>query len=49
MIVRWLAIFCSTLFKNANGLRDIWIDTIAIVIYVELIVIGTRVKDKMPI
>ena len=49
MIARWLVIFGSTLFKNANGLRDILIDTIAIIIYVVLIILGTRVKDKISV
>ncbi len=46
MVVRWLIIFGSTLFKNINELNGIITDTIAIIIYVGLIIFGTRVKEK---
>jgi hypothetical protein len=49
MIARWLVIFCSTLLKNPNGIKGILIDSIVIIIYTALIVLGTRVKDKIPI
>ncbi|MBX9781737.1 MAG: hypothetical protein K2X48_00450 [Chitinophagaceae bacterium] len=46
MIVRWLVIFGGTLLYNAEGLKNIVTDSIAIVIYVSLILLGIRVKDK---
>ena len=47
IIARWGVIFGSTLFKNINGLTDTLSDLIAIIIYVGLIILGTRVKDKI--
>ena len=49
MIARWLVIFGSTVFKNKNGLMDILTDTAAIFIYVGLIILGTRLKDKISV
>ena len=46
MIARWGTIFGSTLFNNKNGLIDTLTDLIVIVIYVGLIILGTRIKDK---
>lgn len=46
MILRWVVIFGGTLFYNASGLKNTLIDSIAIVIYVSLIILGIRVKDK---
>lgn len=46
MIVRLIVILGGTLLYNASGLKNTLIDSIAIVIYVSLIVLGTRVKDK---
>ena len=46
MIVRLIVIFGGTLLYNASGLKNTVIDSIAIVIYVSLIVLGIRVKDK---
>lgn len=46
MIVRLIVIFGGTLLYNASGLKNTLIDSIAIVIYVSLILLGTRVKDK---
>ena len=46
MIVRWVVIFGGTLLHNPSGLKNTLIDSIAIVIYVVLIILGTRVKDK---
>ncbi len=46
IIARWGVVFGSTLFKNINGLADTLSDLIAIIIYVGLIILGTRVKDK---
>jgi hypothetical protein len=47
MISRWGVIFGSTLFNNKNGLTDTLSDLIVIVIYVGLIILGTRTKDKI--
>ena len=46
MIVRLIVIVGGTLLYNASGLSDTLIDSIAIVIYVSLILLGIRVKDK---
>jgi uncharacterized membrane protein len=46
MVVRLIVIFGGTLFYNASELKNTLIDSIAIVIYVSLIVLGTRIKDK---
>jgi hypothetical protein len=46
MVVRWIVILGSTLLYNADRLKNIWIDSIAIIIYVSIIILGTRVKDK---
>ncbi|HET9433108.1 MAG TPA: hypothetical protein VFO37_05090 [Chitinophagaceae bacterium] len=46
MIIRWIVIFGGTLLYNASGLKNILIDSIAIAIYVSLIIFGTKVKDK---
>lgn len=45
MIARWGVIFGFTLYKNRNGLLDTLIDLIAIIIFVGLIILGTRKKD----
>jgi hypothetical protein len=47
IIARWGVVFGSTLFKNINGLTDTFSDLIAIIIYVGLIILGTRVKNKI--
>ena len=46
MIIRWIVIFGGTLLYNASALKNILVDTIAIAIYVFLIFLGTKVKDK---
>ncbi|TYQ26218.1 hypothetical protein PseudUWO311_13235 [Pseudanabaena sp. UWO311] len=46
IIARWGVISGSTLFKNINGFTDTWSDSIAIIIYVGLIILGTRIKDR---
>jgi len=46
MIVRWIVIFSSTLLYNSTGLRNIIIDSIAIVTYVTLIILGIKLKDR---
>ncbi|WP_201320306.1 hypothetical protein [Pseudanabaena sp. lw0831] len=47
IIARWGVIFGSTLSKNINSLTDTLSDLIAIIIYVGLIILGTRIKDKI--
>jgi hypothetical protein len=46
MMVRWIVIFGSTILYNAEGLKNILIDSIAIIVYVSIIILGTRVKNK---
>jgi hypothetical protein len=46
MIARWGVIFGST-FNNKNGLTDTLSDLIVIIIYVGLIILGRRIKDKI--
>jgi hypothetical protein len=49
MIARWIIIFGSTLIKNKIGLLEILTDTIAILIVIVLIILGTRVKNKISV
>lgn len=46
MIVRWVVIFGGTILYNASGLKNTLLDSIAIIIYVTLIILGIRIKDK---
>ena len=46
MIVRWVVIFGGTLLYNASSLKSTLTDSIAIVVYVVLIIAGTHVKDR---
>lgn len=46
LVLRWMVIFAATLMYDAGGLKNIVVDTITIAIYVALIILGTRVKDK---
>jgi hypothetical protein len=46
MIIRWVVIFGGTLLHDPSGIKNTLIDSIAIVIYVALIMLGTRIKDK---
>ena len=46
MIVRWIVIFGGTLLHNPSALKNTLIDSIAIAVYVSLIILGTRVKDN---
>ena len=46
MIVRGIVMVGRTLFYNAEGLKNTLIDSIVIVIYVSIILLGIRVKDK---
>jgi hypothetical protein len=45
MIVRLGVILGSTLFKNINDLASTLVDSIAIIIFVGLIILGTRKED----
>lgn len=47
ILARWLIIFGSTLLKDINGLPNTLIDSIAIIIFVSLIILGIRKKDKI--
>ena len=44
MIARWLVIFGSTLYKNKNGFAESLTDSLAIIVFVALILLGTRKK-----
>ena len=46
MIVRGIVMVGGTLFYNAEGLKNTLLDSIVIVIYVSIILLGIRVKDK---
>ncbi|MEI6089928.1 MAG: hypothetical protein WCR42_05725 [bacterium] len=48
MISRWGVIFGSTLSQNINDLSSNLMDLIVIVFYAGLILLGTRVKNKIP-
>ncbi len=47
MIARWIVIFGSTLFKNKNGITNTLTDSIAILVFVGLIILGARKKEKI--
>jgi hypothetical protein len=46
MIIRWLVIFGATLFHDPAGLKNIWIDSAAIAMYVLLIIMGIKAGNK---
>ncbi|MBP1916081.1 hypothetical protein [Lederbergia galactosidilytica] len=46
LIVRLMVILGVTAILDVSGVRDTLIDSIAIVIYVALIILGTRMKKK---
>lgn len=46
MIVRLIVIEGGTLFYNPEGLKNTLIDSVAILVYVALILLGIKVKDK---
>ena len=46
MIARLVVIVVGTWLYDASGLENVLIDSIAIVIYVSIIILGIRVKDK---
>lgn len=45
MLARWIIIFTGTLLKNINGIKNILIDSIAIIIFIGLIISGIKKKD----
>ena len=47
IIARWGVVFFSTLLNNASGITGTLIDSIAIVVFVALIILGTIKKDKV--
>lgn len=47
ILARWGIIFGSTLLKDISGIKNTLIDSIAIVIFVGLILLGLRKKDKI--
>ena len=47
IIARWGVIFFSTLLNNASGIAGTLIDSIAIVVFVALIILGTIKKEKV--
>ena len=46
MIIRLIVMVGGTLLYNASGLKNTLVDSIVFVIYVSLILLGIRVKDK---
>ena len=48
MIARWGVILVITLSNNKNGLKETLTDLVVIIIYVGLIILGTKVKNKIP-
>jgi hypothetical protein len=44
MIARWTVIFGSTLIKNRSSVSETLTDSIAIIVFVTLIILGTRKK-----
>lgn len=47
IIARWGVILGSTLLKDINGIKNTLIDSMAIVVYICLIILGIRKKDKV--
>ena len=44
IVARWAVIFCSTLFKNENGVTDTLTESLVLLVFVGLIILGTRKK-----
>ena len=49
MVARWGVIFGSVVYKNPASLTDNLVDLIVIILYVILIVLGTRKKERLPV
>ena len=47
MVARWAVILGSTLFQNKNGVTDTLTESIVILVFVGLIILGTRKKGKI--
>jgi hypothetical protein len=47
IIARWGVILVSTLLKNTSGITGTLIDSIAIIVFVTLIILGTIKKNKV--
>ena len=47
IFARWGVIFGSTLLKNINGITGTLTDSLAIIVFVALIILGTMKKDKI--
>lgn len=47
IIARWGVILGCTLLKNIDGLTSTLMDSVAIIIFVGLIILGTRKKNKI--
>lgn len=47
IFVRWIVILGSTLLKNINNVGNTLIDSIAILVFITLIILGTRKKEKL--
>lgn len=47
IFARWGIILGSTLLKDINGVKNILIDSVAIIIFVGLIILGILKKDKI--
>ncbi len=48
IIARWIVIFGSTLIRNVDALTDTLVDSIAMFVFVTLIILGARKKEKIP-
>jgi len=49
MVARWAVIFGSVAYKNPTGFMDNLIDLIVIILYVTLIILGTKKKEKLAV
>jgi hypothetical protein len=49
MVARWGVIFGSVVYKNPASVTDNLLDFIVIILYVILIALGTRKKEKLPV
>ena len=47
IFARWIVIFGSTLLKNVNAVADTLVDSIAIIVFTALIILGTRKKENI--
>jgi hypothetical protein len=47
LALRWVVITSFTLLNNSGGVKQIIPDTIAIAVVIALLVLGTRVKEKV--